>query len=317
MPLNIGKPKSYDEHVAVLVEAEVGSKNGTTAIICTDNERRPSQDLLQTFSTAHWIKSKPDHPTLDEGKLFFDGLIIKLRNEIGERVMQALLHGKVRMSVFLDSHGGNLRHAHMIIDAMRYAISNGGTVDTYGLNRIHSAAERMFREGEQRYALPRSTYMWHRSRYADPQKAMQDWCARTGGTPGDYKKNQAEADAREDKEVISFMRSSSDASVRDELEGRFEEAFSGDDPEIRMNSMEMKKFGVAHAIFDTVYALRDRFSRNTGVKISLASSRKRGDPITRLLQQALRREEIPEGHVRVEQWLRDGAIEGRLRGEKP
>lgn len=173
------------------------------------------------------------------------------------QITEIFLRGRMRMSLLIDCPGG----INLVYDCYRkladYIKKRGGQVDVYVRDNAQSNGANLFRLGQYRSTLPKSSFLWH-------TPVLQ---AKMTSDPGYWARRLREAADEEHQSFTRFLLESCRPEYRSGIKGRIENAAqdpSNDRRAVCFRGSELYEFGVAHELHGDVDSMKRSFSERIG-----------------------------------------------------
>lgn len=168
-PLTIND--GVDAELAVVADAEFkGTHLHRTSILDRDDQsrhfgRRITEALIKYVALLRRGKEEDADQLLYLGK--------KLQRNLGKRVFETLIEGRLKIALLIDSDGGDIRHLKYFEDALGFWKDRGNDstkVEAYVFGHAMSAGFFLMCEAENIAVLPRTELLWHFSGHSVGQR---------------------------------------------------------------------------------------------------------------------------------------------------
>jgi len=182
-------------------------------------------------------------------------------------ILEIIRNGRIRISILLNSLGGNVGIANRIGELFDYIRARGGVVDAYVSSVSASAAAIMFGQADNRFVLADSLAMWHAKRPDLSSPLMPFFEAIHGSIDMG---NECKKNIDQHKKTFgNFLNRNVVDSKKGEAVAALELACS--DPlqnplgEIWFSGRQLQGFGIAHDIFMDLASMEEFFVRRAGI----------------------------------------------------
>ncbi len=184
-------------------------------------------------------------------------------------ILDIILDGRVRVSVLLNSLGGNCRVQDNVIHFFDRIRENGGVIDAYATSFACSAAANIFSRADYKFVLPDSMVMWHAG---SVEASPLSWMARSLTELNGEKYNpETENTAKIQKykrDFPIFLRESVYPNLRDEVLAAVDNIFQ--DPEnprgeVWMSGRQLSHYGLATQTLSDLSDMEMFLSKRTGL----------------------------------------------------
>jgi hypothetical protein len=193
-------------------------------------------------------------------------------NKKNLEILNLLLRGRLRMSLVLNSKGGNGDIMEVILSIISLIKEHGGTVDAYISREAISAAAMLVLEADQVHALDLSHFMWHLP-IIDPDSteeyngrdfeslSREDVLKLRGMIEGDMEWTHSLM-------VAKMLRKCTEDTYWDFFKLLYKlRQRDHDDPIYRFTGRFLAEYGIVDKIHDTPKSLKAEFIKNTGITL--------------------------------------------------
>lgn len=135
-------------------------------------------EMLALIEEAKTLRKLED-PTIEEQKLAVKKVIqanacldiLRQERQIRKELLETLMEGKMKVGLWIDSIGGDVRQEDKVNWALDYLDGQGAAVNSYvGIKAVSAAFDMAFL-GDKLSALDKSVFMWHFSETRDYSRA--------------------------------------------------------------------------------------------------------------------------------------------------
>jgi len=254
----------FDGQIVVIVDRDISLVAEPDTIVFGEGSELEDFEFIRLLSRRFFIDNfvlkHPDAPRvyLDCIEKEFKSLFRRLCRRHGTKIARTIMEGRIKMSVLLDTAGGNTGLARIISESLKQITARGGRTDAYVPRRASSAGADIFANAQNRYVLTESRLMWHLSNIT------------SGAISTDWKtKEELERKKEEEMaELRTMLGGIASADKRPEMLARIHEAEADEnnpDNSICFTGREFYEYGAVTRMFENVLAMRKHFNRSTGI----------------------------------------------------
>jgi hypothetical protein len=158
-------PKDYDGQIVVVIDREIRADDVPETYVSAEGVEVEDFDFLRILA-KRYRNDNPDEYSgflKKSGEKDYRNQLKALNKKYGDKISRTILEGRIRVSLLLDTIGGDAQIGSKIVGAMKQVASNGGISEAYVPRRSYSAGADIFANASKRYALPDSLLIWHLS----------------------------------------------------------------------------------------------------------------------------------------------------------
>lgn len=254
-------PQVYDGNLLIIANRRITDENPFSVYLQT--RERTLRDLhffnLIVLRTRN-KEIKLSHPeihadyNLDAWETRETDLYEKLTVKYGKKILEILLHSRLRISLLIDTPGGAGYHARDIRHLATHSHKHGGTVQAWVNKQASSAGAMMFEAADERHALTDSRFLWHNGSHVDQENTA----------PG-LRDEEVELEL---DQIRTFFRANANSADLPAIEKSIASAIA--DPENHRNNIEftgreLHEAGVVHHLYGDSEDMRTAFETSTNL----------------------------------------------------